>query len=289
MERRLTGDVRETDRPGARPGFRRSESSSAEIISIGRELLLGRVEDSNAGTLARLLTMRGANVRRITTVGDAERAVADAVREAIERNPQLLILSGGLGPGTDDHTVAAVASALRLPLAVNHQAREMVEAAYQRLRKERLTHKGGLTAAREKMCTLPVGSSPVENPAGISPGVVYRIAGHTTVLCLPGLPDEAEAVFAIAAAELKLPASGAFVARREIESPTSDESSLHPMIARLQKEFPRVWVHSAPLDRRKPGTKVMISLEATGAGQQEANSKVDEVVRRLLALAAGSR
>jgi len=288
MNRPLHGDGRETGQATAKSGPRSAGPCTAEIISIGRELLLGRIADSNAGTLARSLTLRGATVRRITTVGDAERAVSDALRESIGRNPQLIIVSGGLGPGTDDRTLSALAVALRLPLTVSQQAREMVEAAYQRLRQERVVHKGGLTAAREKMCTLPLGGQPIENPAGISPGVLCHIAGSSTILCLPGLPDEAEAVFDAAVAELKLPASGGFVARREIESPTSDESSLHPMIASLTQEFPRVWIHSGPFDRRKPGVKVMISVESTGASQQEANAKVEGVVRRLLALAAGT-
>jgi len=266
----------------------RSAHFSAEIISIGRELLRGQVEDSNAGMLARLLTLRGATVRRITAVDDAESAIAGAIAESLERHRQLLLVSGGLGPGTDDRTVSALSTALRLPLAISHQAREMVEAAYQRMRQQRLVHKGGLTVAREKMCNLPVGATPIENPVGIAPGVLYHIAGGTTLLCLPGLPDEAKAVFEAAASGLKLPASGKYLARREIEAPTADESSLYPMLAQLTEEFPRVWIHSGPLNRKKPGTKIMINLEANGATQQEANAGVDGVVRRLLALAAGS-
>jgi len=288
MNKQSKRDGNGAERPAPRAAFQRTSPVAAEVLSIGRELLRGQVEDANAGNLARLLTLRGTTVRRITTVGDTEAAIAEALSESLHRELQLVVVTGGLGPGTDDRTIAALSAALHLPLAVNHGAREMVEAAYQRMRQERLVHKGGLTAAREKMCTLPVGAAAVENPVGVSPGVLYRIAGGATLLCLPGLPAEAEAVFLAAASQLKLPASGNFLARREIEAPTADESSLYPMLEQLTAEFPRVWIHSGPLDRGKPGTKIMINLEATGATQQEANAGVDGVVKRLLALAAGS-
>jgi molybdopterin-biosynthesis enzyme MoeA-like protein len=164
----------------------------------------------------------------------------------------------------------------------------MVEAAYQRLRAQRVLRKGGLTASREKMCTLPVGATPVENQVGIAPGVICRVAGRCTVLCLPGLPGEAEAVFEAAAPELKLTSWSKYVAVREIEAPTADESSLYPMLDRLVEEFPRVLVHSSPSDPAKPGRNVTIRLEAGGTSPQDANTHVDGALRRLLALAAGS-
>jgi len=272
--------------PRVRP--ERSGPATAEIISVGRELLNGRVADTNAGTLARLLTRRGAVVKRVTIVGDEEDAIASVIRETLARNRHLIVVSGGLGPAAEDRTIVALSAALRLPLEINRHARSMVEAAYQRLREKRVLHKGGLTASREKMCTIPVGATAVENNVGIAPGVICRLAGGSTVICLPGLPGEAEAVFETAAPELKLSSWGKHVAVREVGAPTADESSLSPMLDQLAQEFPGVAIHSRPSNPDKPGQKVMISLEASGSTAQEANTTVDGVVRRLLALAAGS-
>ena len=83
---------------------------TAEIISVGRELLNGRVADSNAGTLARLLTRRGAVLHRVTIVGDEEAAIASAIRETLARNRHLVVVSGGLGPAAEDRTMLAVSS-----------------------------------------------------------------------------------------------------------------------------------------------------------------------------------
>ena len=111
--------------PRVRP--ERTGPATAEIISVGRELLNGRVADTNAGTLARLLTRRGATVRRATIVGDEEEAVAAAIRETLTRNRHLVVISGGLGPAAEDRTIHALSVALRLPLEINREARSMVE------------------------------------------------------------------------------------------------------------------------------------------------------------------
>ena len=288
MDQHSDDDKRLDDGSAPRVRLERTGPVTAEIISVGRELLNGRVADTNAGNLARLLTRRGAAVKRVTIVGDEEEVIASAIRETLTRNRHLVVISGGLGPAAEDRTIHALSVALRLPMEINRHARSMVEAAYQRLRQKRVLHKGGLTASREKMCTIPMGATPVENNEGIAPGVICRIAGGSTVFCLPGLPGEAEAVFETAAPELKLSSWGKHVAVREIEAPTADESSLSPMLYQLTAEFPGVAVHSRPSNPAKPGQKVMISVEAGGSTAQEANIAVDGVVRRLLALAAGS-
>jgi molybdenum cofactor synthesis domain-containing protein len=257
-----------------------------EIISVGRELLRGGVDD-NAPVLARTLTRRGAVVRRITIVDDNERTIAASLREALDRNPHFVITTGGMGPAEDDRTLAAVSDALGVPLALDRRARTLVEESYQRLRREKVLTQGGLTAAREKMCRIPVGSEALVNSLGVAPGVLYRLAGGTTVLCLPGMPDEMEAVLGAALARLGLVEATTPVAQREVEAPTADEASLRPLLHRLAGEFPGVWIASQPSRSRRPGARSKIRLEARGASQLEADAMIDGVIKRLLALAAG--
>ena len=185
---------RPTGRPAPKVRPERSGAFHAELLMIGRDLLRGRVTESNAQQLAGLLAGRGALVHRITIVDDTEQAISRAMREALERNPHLVITTGGLGPAPDDRTLAAVSTALGRPLSMNQQARTLVEAAYRRLCEARLARREGLNLAREKMCKLPIGSFPVPNDKGIAPGVVCRLPGGAAVICLPGTPREARAV-----------------------------------------------------------------------------------------------
>lgn len=279
-------------RPVVRPAPRVRPTLGApaivELISVGMELLRGRLADANAAELARRLSLRGASVRRIVIVGDDEPSIVAALSEALGRQPHLVILTGGLGPALDDRTAGAVAEALQLPMAPSVTAREMVEAGYRRLEAQGVVGRGGLTAAREKMCHLPVGAEPIPNAAGVAPGILCTLPGGAAVLALPGRPDEAIAAFEAALPLLRELPERHVVAQREVEAPTADESALRPLLDRLVREFPNVWINSRPSGSRRRGSKATILIEAAGPNRAEADVAVDGAVRRLLALAAGS-
>jgi molybdopterin-biosynthesis enzyme MoeA-like protein len=220
-------------------------------------------------------------------VGDDHRSIVGAVTESLGRNIHLLVTTGGLGPTADDRTLLAVAEALKRPVAIHPHAREMVESAYGRLRAKGLVAKGGLNAAREKMCTLPIGGEPVPNPIGTAPGVLVRLPGGAAVLCLPGVPEETRAVFDEALGVLKDLVPRAFTAQREVEAPTSDESALRPLLDRLAEEFPDVRIKSHAPGFGQKDVRIRVTLEACAPSRAAAESAVEGALRRLLALAGG--
>jgi molybdenum cofactor synthesis domain-containing protein len=272
-------------KPAPRVIHEKSGPVHAELISIGREILRGRIEDRNSGFLAGYLSRRGAVVHRITVVDDNERAIAAALVEAIQRGAMLIITTGGLGPTSDDCTLAGVADALGVPLQIDSQAREMVESAFRRLKAEGLTTRDGLTRSREKMCAIPLGGVAKPNPVGISPGVVSRLPAGCVVVCLPGVPDEMEAVWNSLASEIREIRSDFKVAVREVEAPTADESILQPWLDRLHAEFPNVWIKSHSPGFRKKGRGIRVTFEAHAPTAHEAELAVEGALRRLLALA----
>lgn len=257
-----------------------------EIVSIGREILKGQCVDTNAHEIASYLSQRGARVRRITTVDDSVRAIASAITESLGRGARLVVTTGGLGPTADDRTLSAVADALRLPLAIHAHAKEMVEGAYGRLHQQGLVPKGGLNLAREKMCAVPVGSEPIANLVGTAPGVIVRLPGGAAVLSLPGVPAEMRSVLETAVPRLRELAQRGAVARRDVETPTTDESSLRSLLDHLAEEFPAVWVKSHAPGFEEKGAHVRVTLEAEAPTRKEAESLVEDALRRLLSLAA---
>lgn len=273
-----------SDRPAPRVRAARGETVVAEIVAVGRGLLAGRVEATNATDLARFLTQAGVAVARVTVTPPETAPIAEAIRGGFERGATLVVTSGGLGPAHEDCTLAAVSDALSLPLAVDREAKRLVEAGYAVLKKRRLLHSAALTAAREKMARIPVGSAPVENPEGIAPGVFYRMAGGGMLLCLPGRPAEMHAVLERAAPDLRL--SRRAVARREIEAPTTDEALLRPLLDRMRDEHPDLWVTSEPAER--PGKPATIAIEAAAEDAARAESAAETALKRLLAIASGS-
>jgi molybdenum cofactor synthesis domain-containing protein len=259
------------------------------LIAVGRELLRGHVADADSAAIAAFFSRRGAIVHRVTIVDDTGRAVAEALREALDRNPGLVVTTGGLGPAPDDVTLDGVATTLGQPLKISQPARDLVEAAYQRLASRKLVRSAALTLAREKLCKIPVGSTPVPNEAGVSPGVVCKLPGGAAVICLPGSPDEALSVLDAALSLLQEFGSRTHTAVREVEAPSPDESALWALLEQMKREYPGIWISSRPArdDRNRP--IVTIILEASGPTEKETEAAASAALQRLLALAGGSR
>jgi molybdenum cofactor synthesis domain-containing protein len=284
-KKRTAAAVRGRPAPKVRP--HRGGPAEIELISIGRDLLRGQVENRDAVILGDFINRRGGRLRRITVVDDAPAAIAGALREALRRNPNLLVTTGGLGPAPDDQTLAAVSEVLEAPLAAHVAARSMIEQAYGRMQRSGLASTSGVNAAREKLYRVPIGATPIANAAGIAPGVLCRLPGGAAVLCLPGRPEEMQAVLQAAWPMLKDLGPRGEVARREVQSPTADESAVRPLLERLAEEFPALWISSRPPDPGASEPRVTITLEATAPTKLQATSAVETALHRLLALAGG--
>src|SRR4030066_630483 len=105
---------------------------SAEIITIGTELLLGEIVDTKSRYLARCLRDAGIDLYRKTTVGDNSRRIAGVIQQALERC-DIVITTGGLGPTVDDPTRDAVALAVGVEAEYHPELWEQIEARFQRL------------------------------------------------------------------------------------------------------------------------------------------------------------
>jgi nicotinamide-nucleotide amidase len=159
---------------------------TAEILTVGDELLRGEVVDTNATWLAGRLGRLGLSVSRCVTLGDPLEPLAAQVRLAAGRC-QVLVLSGGLGPTEDDRTTEAVALAAGQPLEPRPEALQALRERFARAGYE-------LTPNNEKQAHLPRGATLLENDQGTAPGFMAPI-GDCLVFCLPGVPRELKAMF----------------------------------------------------------------------------------------------
>ena len=133
----------------------------AEVVTIGTELLLGHILDTNAAWLAQQLAANGLNMYRKTTVGDNEARIAAALSEAIAR-VDVVITSGGLGPTVDDKTREAVALATGRRLVLNGDLLASIAEIFKRR---------GFTMSdnNRRQAYIPEGSIPIPNPVGTAP------------------------------------------------------------------------------------------------------------------------
>lgn len=155
----------------------------AEVLSVGTELLLGQITDSNAAYLAGVLAEAGVDLFFKQTVGDNSTRVQQAVRLALSR-ADLVLMTGGLGPTEDDLTVEAVAAAIDLPLVRNPQVAERIRRFFE-------TRRLSAPESVYKQALIPQGAQVISNRRGTAPGVVIT-HDATTIVIMPGVPVEME-------------------------------------------------------------------------------------------------
>lgn len=153
----------------------------AEIISVGTELLLGQIVDTNAAFLAKVLAELGIDLHFKTTVGDNWARIQKVTREALSRS-DLLLFTGGLGPTEDDLTKEAVADLLGLELVRDEGVEAHIRALFERRRRPPVD-------SVWKQALVPKGAKVIPNQWGTAPGLIIE-HGEKVLILLPGVPTE---------------------------------------------------------------------------------------------------
>ncbi|TAK11460.1 MAG: CinA family nicotinamide mononucleotide deamidase-related protein [Anaerolineae bacterium] len=156
---------------------------SAEILTIGTEILLGEILDTNARHIALGLRDLGLDLYYTATVGDNADRIAEFIQDSLQR-ADILITTGGLGPTVDDPTREAVALAFKVPLEFQPELWEQVQARFARFGRVP-------TENNRRQAYVPEGAQVIENPVGTAPAFRMERDGRT-VICLPGVPREME-------------------------------------------------------------------------------------------------
>jgi len=154
----------------------------AELISVGTELLMGQVLNTDAQFMAKELAPLGVNVYHQVTVGDNPGRLKDALTQALSR-ADVAILSGGLGPTGDDLTKETVAELFHKELVMDEAALETLKARFRAFGRE-------MTPNNLKQAMFPVGSIILPNEKGTAPGCIVEGEDGKACILLPGPPRE---------------------------------------------------------------------------------------------------
>ncbi len=158
-----------------------AQNINAEIISVGTEILLGEITDTNSVHIARTLRDLGINLYFMTSVGDNEGRITDSIRSALAR-AEVVITTGGLGPTVDDMTRQGVANATNRALVFHQDLLDKIA--------ERFTgFRVAMTENNKRQAYLPDGALLVENPVGTAPCFIVEHNGGI-IISLPGVPRE---------------------------------------------------------------------------------------------------
>ena len=160
---------------------------TAEIISVGTELLLGNILNTNAQYLSQELAQLGITVQRQSTIGDNHGRLAQFVQEAKSRC-DLLVFTGGLGPTADDLTKETVAACFGDTLTFDETEWEKITAYFARTGRKAAPN-------NRKQAMVPVHGQKIENRCGTAPGAWFEQEGRYAVL-MPGVPHEMRRMWA---------------------------------------------------------------------------------------------
>ena len=147
---------------------------NAAILIIGNEILSGRTQDTNTGTLANWLNSIGVKVNEVRVVPDIEKKIIDTLNILRSEN-DYVFTTGGIGPTHDDITAQSVAKAFGLKYEIHKEAFKILEAYYK---------PGEFNEGRQKMVWMPENAELILNPTSGAPGFSVK-----NVFCLPGVPS----------------------------------------------------------------------------------------------------
>lgn len=159
----------------------------ARVLSVGDELVLGRVVDTNATFLCRLLTDRGFRVLGSRQVGDGLADLVEALR-ASAADTELVLVSGGLGPTDDDRTRHALAEAMGSELREHAPSWAAIVRRYAQVAPGR-----EMPANNRRQALVPRGAATLANDRGTAPGMIGTV-GKSLVAVFPGVPHEMRAM-----------------------------------------------------------------------------------------------
>lgn len=252
-----------------------NEQLTAEILVVGNELLNGTTLDTNSFWLSQKLNESGVCVLRKTTIRDNLEAISLGFHEALMRKPDWLFSIGGLGPTFDDLTIRGLGKGTHRRLALNPEAVTMLRVDY-RKRRKRISK---LSKTSLKMAMIPNGGVPLRNPVGSAPAVLIK-QDKTTVVTLPGVPNEMKQIFLTHVVSKLREASCYSIKERWVKIIGLPESRLAPEISRqfeTHKRYLYVKSHPSGFQKGKPVLNIQIILDAPKSELDEGTKTLNAV------------
>ena len=237
-----------------------------ELFSIGTELVLGQIQDTNAHWIAQQILQIGGELRRVTMLRDNAEEMYEALDSAVKRETSLILTTGGLGPTPDDMTVEVVASLTGTkPVVCEETVAEF------RKRRE-MSANDALSEALTKMATVPETATALQNPAGWAPCI--SVEHHaSTFMMMPGPPREMKAIF-----ETHIQPLIAERYRAEITTArvyvSMFEAEVSPLMQKVMERHPDVYLKAYVSLRDVDGNTMPVDLVSTSTDKTDAETQL---------------
>ena len=239
----------------------------AEILSVGTELLMGQIANTDAQFISRRLGELGVTIYRHSTVGDNPARVREALQEALSRS-DMVITTGGLGPTEDDLTKEMVAEYFGLEMELHQPSLDALKAFMERFGKK-------MTPNNLKQAYFPRGCAVMPNACGTAPGCIVEQGGKT-VAVLPGPPMELMDMFDRQLAPYLQARSGQVIRSRFLKIFGLGESNVETLLSDLfHSGNPTLALYCGP-------GEVTARITARAAAPEKAEAMMQPVYEEIL-------
>jgi nicotinamide-nucleotide amidase len=241
-----------------------------EIITIGDEILIGQIVDTNSAFIGQLLNMNGMSVKQITSVSDDREHILKALDEAKNR-ADVILITGGLGPTKDDITKKTLCEYFNTTMRFDEGAYEDVVNIFATYRKE-------VTPLNRLQAEVPAICEVIRNKNGTAPGMWFSVDGKIFV-SMPGVPYEMKAlmkdqVIPKLSSLFKLPS----IVHKTVLTQGIGESTLSEMISDWEDSLKEHHIKLAYLP--SPGM-VRLRLSTKGENKEQLDSITDKKINEL--------
>jgi nicotinamide-nucleotide amidase len=202
----------------------------ASIITVGDEILIGQVIDTNSAWLGQQLSDIGIRVRKTWSVSDDHRQIILAMQQALEET-DILFMTGGLGPTKDDITKKAIADFLGVDLYFDQPTFDRIQKIFEKLGREMSPH-------HHDQCLMPVGVQILRNSMGTAPGMLFKHR-NKMIISMPGVPYEMKAIMNEEVLPWLSQDSDIHIYHKTILTACTGETTIETAISDILREMPQ--------------------------------------------------
>ena len=241
---------------------------TVELISVGTEILLGNIVNTNAAYLAEKCALLGLSLYNQTVVGDNSERLFNAVKTALSR-ADIIILTGGLGPTEDDITKETIAAVFGRKLYMDEHSKKRIQKYFDQVKSRQITENNW------KQAMVPEGAKVIDNHNGTAPGIILEENQKMAIL-LPGPPNELKPMFEESIAPLLNQMQPEGIYSRMVKICSVGESRAETMI----KDMMETQTNPTIAPYAKTG-EVHLRVTAKAKSEEEAKQLMEPVVEEL--------
>jgi len=242
---------------------------TVSIITIGDEILIGQIIDTNSAWMGERLNEIGATIETIYSVSDTMEGIVDALKVALQKT-DVVLLTGGLGPTKDDITKKTIAEYLGTPMEFHEETWERIQALFKRFGRN-------TTPAHKEQCYMPASATMLLNKRGTAPGMWFEKDGKI-IVSMPGVPAEMKYLMEYEVLpKLQQTFPGKPISHRTILTVGEGESRIAAKIATIENNLPS-HIKLAYL----PGLgRVRLRLTASGKTNEQLEQDLEKQVQAI--------